>query len=202
MTARPQSPVPGLFYIPNGIPDLGISAGDFLHVDPNNEYPYAVVRIVSHKVMVAILCSPGIKSVPGLASVLGDEWCEPFAVKGHGTKADEIDVDALLAGAGTVPEPSADLLLWRFAWGGYKDLHDIPSGAFVAWHRHLKWRDGPGRRTVCRDCDTVFVRDRKNGQRCTNCRVTYRRTCVGCGEAFAALHHAFKRCPPCRERRR
>lgn len=111
----------------------------------------------------------------------------------------EIDIDALLAGAETVREPSADRLLWQFAWDGYENLHDIPEGAFDAWHRHLKWRVGPGRRIVCRDCDTVFVRDRKNGQRCTNCRVTYRRTCVGCGEAFAALHHAFKRCPPCRE---
>lgn len=109
------------------------------------------------------------------------------------------DVDALLAEAGTVPEPSADLLLWRFAQGGYEDLHDTPEGAFDAWHRHLEWRAGPGRRIVCCDCDTVFVRDRKNGQRCTNCRVTYKRTCVDCGEAFAALHHAFKRCPPCRE---
>ena len=113
------------------------------------------------------------------------------------------DIDALLAAAGTVPEPSAQLLLWQLARGGGRgidiDINQLPEDAFDTWHRYLKWRDGPGRRIVCRDCDTVFVRDRKNGQRCTNCRVTYRLTCVGCGEVFAALHHAFKRCPPCRE---
>lgn len=115
----------------------------------------------------------------------------------------EIDIDALLAGAGTVPEPSADLLLWQVARGGGReiDINQLPEDAFDTWFRYLRWRSEPGHRIVCPKCNAAFIREQKNVQLCVNCRRNWQRTCADCGKGFAAPHPAFRRCPRCREKR-
>ena len=114
----------------------------------------------------------------------------------------EIDIDALLAAAGTVREPEADRLLWQLAWSGYERVLDAPKEGSEPWYRYLDWRSAPGHRVICSGCNTAFIRERKNGQLCVNCRRTWQRTCIDCGGAFPAPHPSFKRCPPCREAKR
>ena len=118
----------------------------------------------------------------------------------------EIDIDALLAGAGTVPEPSAHLLLWQLARGGSReidiDINQLPEDAFDTWHRYMLWRSEPGHRIVCSKCNTGFIREQKNVNLCVNCRRNWQRTCIDCGGDFPAPHPSFRRCPPCREARR
>ncbi len=114
--------------------------------------------------------------------------------------AAEIDIDALLAVTGTTLEPSADCLLRRQAIGdGETPLWEIPRADFKPWRRYMKWWSAPGRWVVCAECATACRREYRNDQLCANCRVSYQRTCVDCGGAFSAPHHAFKRCPPCRQ---
>ena len=103
-----------------------------------------------------------------------------------------VDIDALLAAAGTVPEPSADNLL---AWDG-ANRTDLE-----AWLRYRDWRDDAGHRHLCVKCTRVFIRDRSKGQRCPDCRRKFKRTCAGCGEQFSATHYMLRRCPPCRAER-
>ena len=114
----------------------------------------------------------------------------------------EIDIDALLAGAGTVREPEAGRLLWRLAQAGYERFQDVPDEAFEPWHRYCDWRRAPGHRVICSGCNTAFIRERNNGQLCVNCRRTWQRRCIDCGGDFPAPHPSFKRCPPCREAKR
>lgn len=112
----------------------------------------------------------------------------------------EIDIDALLAGAGTVREESADNLLWRLGRNEETRLEET-GGAFEPWHRYRKWRKGVGHRAICPECNRAFTRDRPNARRCKNCRGTYQRKCLDCGEGFTASHYALKWCPPCRAKR-
>ena len=55
--------VPGLYELRDGVPDLGISPGHFLSVDPSDENPYVVTRIVSRRFAEMVLSSPGVRLV-------------------------------------------------------------------------------------------------------------------------------------------
>ena len=102
--------------------------------------------------------------------------------------APEIDIDALLAHAKIVKEPSAYDLLSR------PDTRD-------AWWRWLRRRDDRGRRAICPQCNTAFIRDMNKVRRCRACRgASYPRDCIECGEHFDAHHFMVKRCPRCRAR--
>ena len=98
------------------------------------------------------------------------------------------DIDALLANAKIVREPSAYELLSR------PDTTD-------AWWRWLRRRDDRGRRAICPSCNTAFIRDMNKIRRCRKCRgASYPRDCIECGEHFDAHHFMVKRCPRCRAR--
>ena len=108
------------------------------------------------------------------------------AVVGEGTG--NIDIDALLANAKIVKEPSAYDLLSR---------HDSQD----AWWRWISRRDDRGRRAICPQCNTAFIRDMNKVRRCRKCRgASYPRDCIECAEHFDAHHFMVKRCPPCRAR--
>ena len=109
----------------------------------------------------------------------------------------EIDVDTLLAEAGTVREPSAKKLLAQVAFAAYQSWGDF-SAALTASCRYCDWRDDPGHRQICPGCNRLFIRDRYQLRRCPACRRKFKRTCAGCGRQFSATHYLLKRCPPCR----
>ena len=109
----------------------------------------------------------------------------------------EIDIDALLAGAGTVPEPSAKKLLAQAAHAAYQngEAFDV---ALTASCRYCDWRNKPGHRQICPGCNRLFIRDRYHIRRCPGCRRKFKRVCVECRQQFSATHYMLRRCPPCR----
>ncbi len=109
----------------------------------------------------------------------------------------EIDVDALLAAAGTVREPSAKKLLAQVASAAYRNGEGFDV-ALTASCRYCDWREDPGHRQICPGCNRLFIRDRYHVRRCPACRRKFKRTCAGCGRQFSATHYLLKRCPPCR----
>lgn len=68
------------------------------------------------------------------------------------------DVDALLRESGTVCEPSVGEVL-----GSRADMIH----SYMRWEH---WRNGPGHRTICPECNTAFIRDRGRVRRCLTCR--------------------------------
>ncbi len=187
MTARPQSPEPGMYYIPNEIGDLGFSAGDFLHVDPADEN-YIHMRLVNKQVVDMILSSPGVRLVQRNTPQPSVPGCEPFAVEGHGTKADEIDVDALLANAKIAKEPSRaicpqcntafirDMAKARKCRACRKAFPRdcVDCGEHFDAHHFMVKRCPPCRArhggVRCDTCNEYFVRDRCDDTSCRRCR--------------------------------
>ena len=174
MTAR--APVPGVYVARDEIPELGIAAGEYLTIEsPGEKNPYMVHRIVTRSLAEMILASPGVLLLPK-----GETQETPTAP--------EIDIDALLANAKIVTEPNAGDLLHR--------AHQTD-----AWWRWISRRDDRGRRAICPQCNTAFIRDMNKVRRCRPCRgASYPRACVECGEHFDAHHFMVKRCPRCRAR--
>ncbi len=58
--------VPGVYWIRDGIPELGMPEGDYLIIDPpGQKYPYTLMRLLTRPVVEMILASPGVLPIPG-----------------------------------------------------------------------------------------------------------------------------------------
>lgn len=103
------------------------------------------------------------------------------------------DVNALLRESGTVREPSVYEVLDR-------------AGLIHKWIIWERWRNDRGRRAICPQCNTAFIRDRAQARRCPTCRNVGRkqwepRPCADCRASFQPRSWNHKRCDPCRHGR-